>query len=308
MKLTTYIPEFQAQAVKLILAQGLTLDEAAKRISIPKGTLANWVSAAKNESNPMAPPGCRSVLELEAEVAKLRKELAVERMEKEVLKRPPRTLQRSRCPVRVHEIRATRLSVLFIVPCLRRFASGFYAALDRPPSQRAQDDERLKIAIKAAHVQTGETYGPLRLHPELISQGFDTGRDRVVRLRQEFRLRCKQKRKFKATTNSRDGFPVADNLLSQTFAPTRPNEVWVTDISYVIMDEGWLYLAGVEDVFTCELVGYAMGSSMTQDLTAQALRRAVRSKRPAPGLTHHSDRGTQYCAEDYRKLVAQFGM
>lgn len=120
--------------------------------------------------------------------------------------------------------------------------------------------------------------------------------------------RPKQKRKFKATTNSRHAFPVAENLLNQTFAPTRPNEAWVTDITYVMTDEGWLYLAGVKDVFTCELVGYAMGPRMTQDLTAQALWRPVRSKRPAPGLIHHSDRGTQYCADDYRKLVAQFGM
>ena len=148
----------------------------------------------------------------------------------------------------------------------------------------------------------------MRLQPELAAQGFDAGRDRIVRLRQEMDLRCKQKRKFKATTNSRHAFPVAVNLLNQTFAPTRPNEAWVTDITYVMTDEGWLYLAGVKDVFTCELVGYAMGSRMTQDLTAQALWRAVRSKRPAPGLIHHSDRGTQYCADDYRKLVEQLGM
>jgi transposase InsO family protein len=186
--------------------------------------------------------------------------------------------------------------------------SGFYAAFDRQPSQRTQDDERLKVAIKAAHVQTRETYGPLRLQPELVAQGFETGRDRIVRLRQELGLRCKQKRKFKATTNSRHGFPVAENLLNQTFSPVKPNEAWVTDITYVMTDEGWLYLAGVKDVFTCELVGYAMGPRMTQDLTAQALWRAVRSKRPPPGLIHHSDRGTQYCADDYRKLVAQFGM
>lgn len=186
--------------------------------------------------------------------------------------------------------------------------SGYYAWLDREPSQRAQDDARLKVAIKAAHVQTRETYGVLRLWPELLAQGFETGRDRVVRLRQELGLRCKQKRKFKATTNSKHDYPVAPNLLNQTFAPTRPNEAWVTDITYVSTDEGWLYLAGVKDVFTCELVGYAMGARMTQDLTAQALWRAVRNKRPAPGLIHHSDRGSQYCADDYRKLVAQFGM
>jgi putative transposase len=103
-------------------------------------------------------------------------------------------------------------------------------------------------------------------------------------------------------------FTTAADMLNQTFAPTRPNEAWVTDITYVMTDEGWLYLAGVKDVFTCELVGYAMGPRMTQDLTAQALWRAVRSKRPPPGLGSSSDRGAQYCADDYCKLVAQFGM
>jgi transposase InsO family protein len=82
----------------------------------------------------------------------------------------------------------------------------------------------------------------------------------------------------------------------------------VSDITYVATHEGWLYLAGIKDVFTCEMVGYVLGPRMTQELTAQALWRAVRGKRPAPGLILHSDRGSQYCAADYRKLVAQFGM
>jgi putative transposase len=94
--------------------------------------------------------------------------------------------------------------------------SGFYAWLNRAPSPRVQEDERLKVAIKAVHVQTRETYGPLRVQPELAAQGFEAGRDRIVRLRHELGLRCKQKRKFKATTNSRHDFPVAENLLNQT--------------------------------------------------------------------------------------------
>lgn len=134
------------------------------------------------------------------------------------------------------------------------------------------------------------------------------GRDRISRLRGALDLRCKQRRKFKATTNSKHDLPVAENLLCQRFEPTRPNEVWMTDITYVPTGEGWLYLAGVKDVFTCEMVGYAMGERMTQDLTAQALWRAVRHKRPAPGLIHHSDRGSQYCATAYRELLEQFGM
>jgi len=142
----------------------------------------------------------------------------------------------------------------------------------------------------------------------LLAAGLQAGRDRIARLQHELALRCKQKRKFKATTNSNHDLPVAENLLNQTFAPTRPNEAWVTDITYLATGEGWLYLAGIKDVFTCELVGYAMDARMTQTLTAQALWNAVRNKRPAPELIHHSDCGSQYCAHDYQKLVTQFGM
>jgi putative transposase len=186
--------------------------------------------------------------------------------------------------------------------------SGFYAWLKRPPSRKSQSDERLKVAIKAAHELSRETYGVRRLQPELAAGGFAVGRDRIARLRRELGLRCRQKRKFKATTNSNHSLPVAENLLGQTFAPSAPNQVWVTDLTYIPTREGWLYLAGIKDVFTCEIVGYAMGERMTQELTAQALFRAVQQKRPAAGLIHHSDRGSQYCAHDYRKLLDQFGM
>jgi transposase InsO family protein len=186
--------------------------------------------------------------------------------------------------------------------------SGFYAWVGRKPSRHTQEDERLKVAIKAAHKRTRQTYGVRRLQPELADDVFVAGRDRIERLRRELGLRCKQKHKFKATTNSNHNLPVAENVLDQTFAPTAPNQVWVTDITYIPTAEGWLYLAGVKDVFTCEIVGYAMADRMTQELTGQALFRAVQQKRPTPGLIHHSDRGSQYCAHDYRKLVDQFGM
>lgn len=186
--------------------------------------------------------------------------------------------------------------------------SGFYTWLKRKPSQRAQDDEVLKVAILAVHEQMRQSYGPIRLQPELAEQGFVAGRDRIARLRRSMGLRCKQTRKFIATTNSNHDLPIAPNLLMQRFMPTRPNEIWVTDITYIPTAEGWLYLAGVKDVYTCEVVGYAMDSTMTQALTAKALSNAFASKRPSPGLIHHSDRGTQYCALDYRDLVAGYGM
>lgn len=186
--------------------------------------------------------------------------------------------------------------------------SGFYNWLERKPSRHDQEDERLKLAIKAAHKRTRETYSARRLQPELADDGFIAGRDRIARLRRELGLCCRQKRKFKATTNSNHNLPVAENLLNQTFMPSAPNQVWVTDITYIPTREGWLYLAGVKDVFTCEIVGYAMAERMTQDLTGRALFRAAQQKRPAAGLIHHSDRGSQYCAHSYSRLLEQFGM
>jgi putative transposase len=153
-----------------------------------------------------------------------------------------------------------------------------------------------------------DTYGTRRLQAELASAGVTIGRDRLARLRQELGLRCKQKRPFKATTNSNHSLPVAPNLLEQTFAPTAPNQIWVTDMTYIATREGWLYLAGIKDVYTCEIVGYAMGERMTQELTGQALFMAIRNKRPPTGLLHHSDRGSQYCAHDYRAIQRQSGM
>lgn len=184
--------------------------------------------------------------------------------------------------------------------------SGFYAWLKRPPCRRDQENERLRVAIRAAHHKTRRTYSTKRLKTELDAEGITAGRDRIGRLRREEGIRCIQKQKFKATTNSNHSLSVAENLLNQEFKPTAPNDVWVSDITYIPTDEGWLYLAGIKDVFTCEIVGYAMGSRMTQALVSQALWKAVKWKRPEAGLILHSDRGSQYCAHDYRKLVEQF--
>lgn len=186
--------------------------------------------------------------------------------------------------------------------------SGFYAWRKRSPSTRQQENERLKVAIRALHKRTRESYGSRRLQVELAAEGFVAGRDRIARLRHEMNIHCKQKRKFRVTTDSNHDFPVAENLLNQIFAPTAPNEVWVTDLTYIPTGEGWLYLSGIKDVFTCEIVGYAMGERMTKELVGQALFRAVQTKRPATGLIHHSDRGSQYCSHDYRRLLEQFEM
>ena len=187
-------------------------------------------------------------------------------------------------------------------------ASGYYAWVDRPLSKRAQEEVRLELEIMAAHQRNRQTYGPERLQRDLAEHGVRVGVCRIKRIRQKLGIRCKQKRRFKTTTNSAHRLPVADNLLGQQFKVSQPNAVWVSDITYIPTDEGWLYLAGHKDLFTGELVGYAMGERMTRNLVSQSLFRALRAKRPARGLMHHSDRGSQYCSQEYRNLMERSGL
>ena len=186
--------------------------------------------------------------------------------------------------------------------------SGYYAWVDRPLSQRAREDMRLELEIKAADRRTRQTYGPERLQHDLAEHGVQVGVCRIKRIRKRLGIHCKQKRKFKATTDSKHRLPVAKNLLSQRFKASRPNTVWLSDITYVPTDEGWLYLAGHKDLFTGEIVGYAMGERLTRNLVSQSLLRAMATKRPAGGLIHHSDRGCQYCAYEYQQLLDRFDL
>ena len=185
-------------------------------------------------------------------------------------------------------------------------ASGYYAWRDRPLSDRAREELRLELEIRAADRRTRQTYGPERLQHDLAEHGIRVGVCRIKRIRKKLGIRCKQRRKFKATTDSRHKLPVVENLLGREFKVSQPNSVWVSDITYVPTDEGWLYLAGHKDLFTAEIVGYAMGDRLTRSLVSRSLLRAVVARRPAGGLIHHSDRGSQYCASDYQHLLGHF--
>ena len=185
---------------------------------------------------------------------------------------------------------------------------GFYDWCERnlvPTTDRLA----LETAARAGHERGRQTYGPKRLQTELTDAGFKLSLAAVKRLRKRLGLRCKQTRKYKATTDSRHSLPVAPNLLNRQFANgTAPNQAWVADITYIETGEGWLYLAAVKDLFTCAIVGWAMDSHMKAELVGRALFMAVKAQKPPPGLIAHSDQGSQYASADYRRLLTQFGM
>ena len=187
-------------------------------------------------------------------------------------------------------------------------AGGYYGWVDRPLSKWAREESRLEVEIRAADKRTRQVYGAEKLQYDLAKHGIRVGICRIKRIRRKLGIRCKQKRKFKATTNSKHTFPVADNILGQQFKVAAPNKVWVSDITYVPTDEGWLYVAAHKDLFTADIVGYAMGERLTRNLVSQSLFKAVAAKRPAKGLIHHSDRGSQYCSHEYRNILERFGL
>ena len=142
-------------------------------------------------------------------------------------------------------------------------------------------------------------------HAHLNKQGYDISPYMVRSIKEEHSIKCRRHKRFKVTTDSNHNKLIYDNVLDQQFDVNRPNEAWVSDITYIWTTEGWLYLAGVKDLYTKELVGYAINKRMTADLVCKALNMAIKNKTPSKGLIVHSDRGSQYCSHAYHKIIKQ---
>jgi transposase InsO family protein len=191
---------------------------------------------------------------------------------------------------------------------LRVSKSGYYAWLRRDPSDRALEDEKIRPKVIEAFELGRGAYGSIRIRRELVDQGFEIGRRRVARLMAEMGLAGLPARKFQTTTDSNHDRPIASNVLDRDFRATRPNEKWVTDITYIWTAEGWLYLATVIDLYSRRVVGWSTGESLETSLCLKALAMALGHRKKIKGLTHHSDRGVQYASEDYQEALKARGI
>ena len=189
--------------------------------------------------------------------------------------------------------------------------SGFCAWLRAIPAIRARAEAEAELRGLIGHVFAAgrHVYGAPRVHAELRRRGHHHSRRRVARLMREMGLQARRgRRRPPRTTDSRHALPVAPNLLDRRFAAERPDAVWLADISYLPTDEGWLYLAAVEDLATREVVGWSMADHLRAGLCVDALVMALQRRRPEPGLVHHSDRGVQYAAVPYRRVLERHGI
>ena len=178
----------------------------------------------------------------------------------------------------------------------------------RGKSIRQQERERLIPKVKEIHRQSKETYGARRISEELESQGESCRRTKAGTLMKLAGVVAKQKRKFKATTDSKHNLPVAPNLLERNFDVSEPDRVYCSDITYVWTSKGWLYLAVILDLFSRQVVGWSMSNRIKTKLVIDALRMAIWRRRPRAGLIFHSDRGSQYCSKDFQKMLKEHGM
>lgn len=172
--------------------------------------------------------------------------------------------------------------------------SGFYAWCERPASDRTLANEALLIEIKRVFAENRCLYGPLRVWKALKEQEIPCSKGRVERLMRENGIRVQPKKRYTVTTQADESKIPAPNLLDRDFSAERPNRKWVADITYIWTQEGWLYLAGVMDLFSRRIVGWAMAEHMTAQLVCDAFDMAIQQRKPDEGLLHHSDRGSQY--------------
>jgi transposase InsO family protein len=187
--------------------------------------------------------------------------------------------------------------------------SGFYAWRDRAPSRRQNRREELAIKIRHAHLQNRQVYGSPRVCKALLASGEKVCENTVARIMRQQRIRARIRRKYvPRTTDGRHAYKPASNRLNRQFAAERPNRKWVTDITYVPTNEGWLYLAAVLDLCSRRIVGWSMADHMKTRLVSNALEMAIEQRRPDPGLLHHSDRGVQYACDDYQQLLKRNGL
>ena len=206
------------------------------------------------------------------------------------------------------EDRRADYPVMIMCDVLGVSPAGYYAWRSRPESRRSAANRDLLGEIEQVHRDTRGRYGSPRVHAALRAQGREVSRGRIERLMRRHGIRAIMARPRRVrTTDSRHNLPIAPNLLDRNFVASASNQIWLADITYIETGQGWLYLAAVMDLHSRRIVGWAMRDHLRTELPLTALKMALQARRPATGLTHHSDRGVQYASGDYRNSLQAAG-
>ncbi|MGI6684442.1 MAG: IS3 family transposase [Bacillota bacterium] len=297
---------FKIETVKYISENNKSVAQVAREVGVNVNTLHGWVKKYGQQ------PEIKAVQSFSSESAELRalqKEIRDLKEENEILKKGD-ALLREKPSVKyefIHEHRS-QFRVEKMCKVLGVSKSGYFKWLNRPKSDRQKQHEELSQKILQTHLEFKQRYGSVKITKTLNKQGVKVSGRTVSRIMTKNQWKSCTVKKYKATTNSKHQHPVSENVLDRQFKASKPNQLWVTDITYIPTNEGWLYLATVMDLYSRKIVGWAMDKTMTKELVISALKMAYKRQKPGEGVIHHSDRGVQYASSEYQKLLNQYKM
>ncbi|WP_152976321.1 IS3 family transposase [Methyloglobulus morosus] len=291
-----YTSQFKEQALERTDRDGVP--KVAQDLGVAEATLYAWKAKRRQTGQPFEDQKLQ-----QAELARLKRENA--RLEEEVAyPKKGGGVLRETAQVKYAMIKTNEMHFPVGMMCrlLLVSRSGYYAWKRRPPSVREQSNRLLKIEIKRVFDDEKGRAGAPRIARRLQDEGKPAGRHRIARIMKDNGWRAKAARKYKATTHSKHSLPVAPNLLEQDFSADKPDQKWVSDITYIWTEEGWLYLAVVLELYSRRVIGWAISERMTAALVCDALIMALWNRKMPKGVIVHSDRGSQYCSAVYQKL------
>ncbi|WP_156482474.1 IS3 family transposase [Wohlfahrtiimonas chitiniclastica] len=299
-----YTAEFRAQAVKKVEEHNGNISLTSRELGLPMQTLFNWCNKANKGQligTEQYAPDIMAILE---ENKQLKRALRIAEEEREIPKKGHSILRKKQLEKYAFvQNNSKRFSINRMCKVFDVHVSGYYQWINKKISIQSTHRNRCELIVKAAHQAKNGLYGHERLHQYLLVQGYSISLYMVRTIREKLGIRCTKHCRYKQTTQSKHNKPIYTNLLGQYFEYSQPNQAWCSDITYIWTAEGWLYVAGIKDLFTHEIVGYAIDKHMTSQLVCDALNMAIRNQKPSKGLIVHSDRGSQYCSKAYRSII-----
>ncbi|WP_249365325.1 IS3 family transposase [Cytobacillus citreus] len=301
-----YDETFKKETVKYILENNKPVAQVARETGINTNTLHGWVKKYGEQPEVKA---VQTFSSPEAELKALQKQLRDLEEENEILKKGD-ALLREKPSVKYDFIHHhhSQYRVEKMCKVLGVSKSGYFKWIKRPKSSRQKKHEELSQQVLKTHIEFKQRYGSIKITKMLNKRGIKVSQRTVSRIMTKNNWKSCTTKKYKATTNSKHHHPISENVLNRQFKADKPNQSWVTDITYIPTNEGWLYLASVMDLYSRKIVGWSMDKTMTKELVMNALKMAYHRQKPGNGLIHHSDRGVQYASTEYQKLLKQYQM
>ncbi|MDH0638173.1 IS3 family transposase [Pseudomonas sp. GD03860] len=299
MSTQRYTPEFKAEAVRQVVERGYSVAESAARLGVSTHSLYKWVSAVTPDKSEKQ---ASELLEAKSEILRLRAQMRRLEEERDILKKAGVVLcQRARVKYRFMNEHRHQYAITTMYRVLRIARAGFYQWLHKPVSERDQDNDRLLKLIRDSYAASRGVYGALRVYGDLREAGESCGKHRVARLMRANRIKALRGYKAPRPIAGRPSI-IAPNHLNRAFTVDAPNKAWVIDITYIRTWQGWLYLAVVVDLYARKVVGWSMKPTLARELALDALLMALWRRRPKERVLVHSDQGSQYGSDDWKRF------